>query len=255
MLAATVLAACSDDAAPGPVAIESPSPQPSVSASASQDPGGGGNKGDRNKGDGENDNGDNSNRNKGDGNKGDKNGGGQGPGTNGGPVKLSKFNPPLTVVSPEGLEFESERFLSFNLGAESFLTFARPSSVFVYEDGEPNPAPVPADLVGWLRDNPYLRVEPAGTTSVGSVEGDLFEVNLAALPEEDLPYCQRDCVALLPPTGSPESGLFILEGQKAQVTVLHVKGKRLLVVFAAGDDKGFRHTEKEARKILKSIRF
>jgi hypothetical protein len=110
---------------------------------------------------------------------------------------------------------------------------------------------VPADLHGWLRDHPDLRVGPAEPATVAGVPGERFDV-VAQFdrPAHVDPWCRRyqlvRCTYLAPGL-NPPSGFHL------RMTVLRTDSQPLLIVLGGMTAADVAAVERAAAPVLDSL--
>ena len=130
------------------------------------------------------------------------------------------------------------------------LSFGR--IIEVYDPATGALTTAPADLYGWLRDHPDLRVGRARPVTVAHVPGLRFAVAVAfRRPAHPDPDCRRrfqvTCTAISP-RGSYQDGTLL------QVTILQTEPDPLIVTIAHFTRAGLRRMEEAAAPVLESLR-
>jgi hypothetical protein len=118
--------------------------------------------------------------------------------------------------------------------------------------------PAPADLVGWLRANPHLKIGPSRPARLGGVRGVQFDVTVRDIPGPS--NCEQfapdHCVLLFPITRGSEEPIELVEvgGSPSRYTLVEVKGQPVLVTVGAPADQ-FKAFVAEAGKVLETVSF
>jgi hypothetical protein len=114
--------------------------------------------------------------------------------------------------------------------------------------------PLPADLVGWFEQHPYLQTDKPEPVTIGGIEGQQIDVVVGDLPK-DYPegLCGYDCVQLT--VGSVGEEWAVEEGNKDRVTVLEdAKGETVIIDFGSPAAK-FDEYWPEAEKVVESVKW
>src|SRR5215203_1182358 len=132
-----------------------------------------------------------------------------------------------------------------------WLVFTTPEEVYVPDgSGGLKIVPAPEDMVGWLRENPYLKTEKPKPTSVGGEKGVQFDAIVSSVPKE--PACY----------GCPDLGLFhesagatagVEKGEKLRFIVLRdVKGK-MVAIMVESSAIGFDKFLPKAQQVINTV--
>lgn len=132
------------------------------------------------------------------------------------------------------------------------MDFARIQKVYEpTKTGTPNVVDAPDDLVGWIRQHPYLRTSEPEQVEVGGVEGKQLDVVVEDLPEDHYGVCGSNYVD----TWKPSSGLphYQREQAKVRVTVLEdVEGETVTIGFGSRTTD-FDEYAPEAQKVIDTV--
>lgn len=151
-----------------------------------------------------------------------------------GPYRIDVAEPPIEITL-DGEGWYAGRpqpaFNAFNLypsDPDAYLVVFRPEAV--YDDGDTNPDPLPANLTRWLRDRPSLNVgQPTGVTIDGR-PATRFDATVAKPNTTcDMGDGKDTPCALLAPVPANEP-LRIAAGEKVRFWVLDVDGPVLVMV-------------------------
>jgi hypothetical protein len=112
-------------------------------------------------------------------------------------------------------------------------------------------APAPADLGGWMRDHPDLRVGPPQPVTVAGVRGESFGVEVRfRRPAHDDPRCRENfqvtCTALTPRMSFQDHTLL-------RVTILRTEPEPLVIMLEHFTRAGLRELEEAAAPVLGSL--
>lgn len=112
--------------------------------------------------------------------------------------------------------------------------------------------PAPADLYGWLRAHPDLRVGRARPVTVAGVPGIRFPVEVRFdKPAHSDPWCwerARVVCTAIAPTQSAQTGTF------AEMTILRTEPDPLVIVIDHHTRAGLREIERATAPLLESLR-
>lgn len=121
--------------------------------------------------------------------------------------------------------------------------------------------PAPADLVAFLRADPWLTVSEPRAVEVGGVSGVTFDVTTKDLPDEPrtCPDAPFRCVRLFPLTAAgvvPFNVVITREMTTTRMTLLKVQGEQVLItVDADPDPTKFENYAAEVARILDTLTF
>lgn len=167
-----------------------------------------------------------------------------------------EFGVPFVFGVGDGWEVEQaevEDLLRMEYAGESaggLLAFLNAREVYDPErPGATADAPeTAARMVEWFRDHRHLEAGEPAPVKVGDVSGEMFEVEVASVPEDIPPECADPCVPLFRTgDGTPYA---IPEDQARRVVVLEAGGET--VVVNLGTDDGFLPT---AQEMLDTVRW
>ena len=144
--------------------------------------------------------------------------------------------------------------MALTRGATWELHFLTPQEVYKpTKTGAPNAVEAPEDMVGWVRQHPYLQTSKPKPVTVGGVEGERFDVAVGEVPEGYAGACGSDCVDLMRDSGS--STQQAPKGVKIRTIVLEdVKGETVIIGFAAPVSE-FDHFAPEAQKVIDTVKW
>lgn len=112
--------------------------------------------------------------------------------------------------------------------------------------------PAPADLYGWLRDHPDLRVGASESVTIAHVPGRSFPVEVRfTRPTHSDPFCRRTylrtCTLLAP-------GLSFMNGTRMRIIILATEPQPLIVTVGGYNERALATVEKAAAPVLDSLR-
>ena len=169
-----------------------------------------------------------------------------------GEYRSRKFEPSVSFRIGKGwqLEEETSGALVIKRSNGAGMAFMKVQGVYkplpeADKTSMPTLVKAPEDLVGWLQDNPYLKVEGLEPITVGGVKGQQFTI-VADVPKDRYSMCGADCVDAIE---VPDGPLAYYEGEKLHAIVLDVKGDTVYIDYG-GDSANF---YKMARKVRDSV--
>ncbi len=153
-----------------------------------------------------------------------------------GVYRSEEFEPSLSFRVGKGWTTsppEMSDVLVLTRGERGGLGFANAQEVYeTTKTGLPKVVEVSEDMVGWFRQNPYLKTSEPEAATVGGVEGERFVVVVGDLPEDYYGVCGRDCVATL--RFSDGSGLEHFKGDRVRLMVLEeVQSETVVIGFVS----------------------
>jgi hypothetical protein len=178
-----------------------------------------------------------------------------------GEYRTKVFKPALSFTVGKGWALEcpegSDNVCLLPPGEQTLFKFLSVAEVYKPSeliDMSGETTPLPADLVGWFEQHPYLQTDKPQPVTVGGIKGEQIDVVVGDLPK-DYPegLCVSDCVQLT--VGSVGEDWAVEEGNKDRLTVLEdVKGQTVVIDFGSPAAK-FDEYWPEAEKVVESVKW
>jgi hypothetical protein len=178
-----------------------------------------------------------------------------------GEYRTEAFKPALTFTVGKGWALECPEGLDYVCllppGKQTVFKFVNVAEVYKPSeliDVSGETTSLPADLVAWFEQHPYLQTDKPEPVTVGGIKGQQIDVVVGELPK-DYPEgrCGFDCVQLT--VGSYGEDWAVEEGNKDRVTVLEdVKGETVIIDFGSPAAK-FDEYWPEAEKVVQSVKW
>jgi hypothetical protein len=132
-----------------------------------------------------------------------------------------------------------------------WLVFTTPEEVYLPNgSGGLKIVPAPEDMVGWLRENPYLKSEKPKPTSVGGEKGVQFDAIVSSVPEEPVCYGCSD-LGLFHESAGATAG--VDKGEKLRFILLKdVKGKTVTIMVESSA-LGFDEFLPKAQQVIETV--
>jgi hypothetical protein len=178
-----------------------------------------------------------------------------------GEYRTKVFKPALSFTVGKGWALEcparDDKVCLLPSGEQTLFRFLNVAEVYKPSeliDMSGKTTPLPADLVGWFEQHPYLQTDKPQPVTVGGIKGQQIDVVVGELPK-DYPegLCGFDCVRLTVSSFGEE--LAVEEGNKDRVTVLEdVKGQEVIIDFGSPATE-FDEYWPEAEKVVQSVKW
>jgi hypothetical protein len=177
-----------------------------------------------------------------------------------GEYRSEEFKPSLSFHVGKGWSTytrEAPDTLRISLGERGIVGFANIHEVYKpTRTGAPNVVEAPEDIVGWFRRHPHLDTTEPEPTTVGGVEGVLFDVMIV----EDLPGdYQGACVAIIGADcvdiawfGDDQIMILPKIAKVRHIFLEGVEGETVTVYFGSPKEE-FDEFAPEAQKVLDSV--
>ena len=134
------------------------------------------------------------------------------------------------------------------------LSFSRMTDVYdpTEPDRDDSLTSAPADLYGWLRAHPDLRVSRSEAVNVAGVPGEQFDVEVRFdRPTHPVPFCRQylqvTCTMLTPT-------VFVQDGTLMQITILQTEPDPLVITATHFTRAGLQDVEEASAPVLESLR-
>jgi len=167
-----------------------------------------------------------------------------------------EFKPTMSLTLAEGWSRGGpelrDTWYIWDIENEAFwLGFYSGEEVYVPDgSGGLKVAPTPEDMVGWLRENPYLKTDKPKPTTVGGEDGMQLDAIVTGAPEA--PECPG-CVdlALFHESAGATSG--VEKGEKVRFIVLEdVKGQQV-TIFVETSPRSFEVFLAKAQQVIETV--
>jgi TRAP-type C4-dicarboxylate transport system substrate-binding protein len=108
----------------------------------------------------------------------------------------------------------------------------------------------PADLVGWLRHNPHMKVGPVSAVLVAGIRGVQFDAAFRSATKHG-----DGCANFIPNTAGDFGSFLFCPGDKARLIALTVAGKPIVIAIQTIPGDGLAAFLPKARRLLATLRF